>query len=60
MTFREKLMQEHPECVGTKYRGGCRGCPEEYGYENGTPKICGTRILPCRDCWDREMPEDEE
>lgn len=48
-TFKEKLQQEHPEeiLVG----GSCRGCPEEYGYEE--PINCAG--MGCDDCWDREM-----
>lgn len=33
MTFREKLFQEKPDCVGADYVGGCDGCPAMYGYE---------------------------
>jgi len=52
MTFREKLAQEHPECVDSRLVGGCSGCPEDYGYE--LEYDCGgTR---CRDCWNRQMP----
>lgn len=32
MTFKEKLMQEHPECVGNHFIGGCEKCPADYGY----------------------------
>lgn len=33
MTYREKLQREHPECVEDFYIGGCKNCPENYGYE---------------------------
>lgn len=51
MTAREKLAMEHPEFIDEKHCGGCKGCPDQYGY------------LPCPDeatcanCWDREIPE---
>jgi len=53
MTLREKLKQEHPECVDEGYEGGCRGCPDDYGYSPF--EDCG--IYDCRKCWDREMPK---
>lgn len=52
MTFREKLMQEHPECVCEDFVGGCNGCPEDYGYEPGFD--CA--VVHCHACWDREIP----
>lgn len=52
MTFKEKLAKEHPECIDPGWGGGCEGCPHGYGYE---PEFdCGD--MPCKDCWDREMP----
>lgn len=61
MTFREKLQQEHPQFLGSGFRGGCRGCPVNFGYESG---YCGGECDGtdrsdeiCRACWDREMPE---
>ena len=54
MTFKEKLQQEHPECVSDEEEGGCMGCPDSYGYDSYSP--CG---LGCDRCWNREM-EDEE
>lgn len=63
MTFREKLKQEHPECVGVAFPGGCSGCPSKYGYEGSKKEgLCGgdnykTDSATCRKCWNREMPE---
>lgn len=55
MTFREKLKQEHPEKVDVKYCGGCKYCPETYGYE--PDRYCGMADEEkCRVCWDREIP----
>lgn len=58
MTYRERLQQEHPECVDDDYRGGCAHCPEFYGYEL-TEKCLKyhTNIRNCTECWDREIPE---
>ena len=61
MTFREKLAQEQPHCIGGIYIGGCHGCPHEYGYEqadsdNMPCKGAGHHEAECRACWDREMP----
>ena len=59
MTFKEKLKSEHPDCVHPGYIGGCKGCPCDYGYEEGKP----CKVLPhlagdCgRRCWGREIPK---
>lgn len=55
MTYREKLAQEHPECVGNQHRGGCKDCPTDYGYEEGIH--CHTVGDDCTACWDGEIPE---
>ena len=65
MTYREKLMQEHPDCVNEKiYVGGCKGCPSRYGYESlsDSPHVCiGEDInQTCRECWGREMEDTDE
>ena len=59
MTYRQKLAQEHPESVGEEHAGGCRGCPHNYGYDRRRPAEdwCGT--CTCKECWDREMPEED-
>lgn len=60
MTFKEKLMQEHPDKLGEDFDGGCEGCPHNYGYEqrrtNGDWCISHT----CTECWNRQMPGTEE
>lgn len=33
MTYKEKLQQECPWYINKKWRGGCNGCPDTYGYE---------------------------
>lgn len=68
MTFREKLGKDRPDLVNdVLFRGGCAGCPSEYGYEEGAAKdalcIRGRVLFPtdkmCRECWDRECEEDK-
>lgn len=54
-TFRDRLTQEHPECVDPKVAGGCYGCPFSWGYEEKPPAICNEITLAnCEECWDRE------
>lgn len=66
MTFKQKLNQEHPECVDIVFPGGCSGCPSKYGYEKSKKNgLCGgdnykTDSATCRKCWNREMPEPEK
>ena len=54
MTYREKLMQEHPEKLGLL---DCV-CPFAFNYEAGPNKDC--EYTNCDACWDREMPETAE
>ena len=62
MTCREKLAQEHPEFVSSMNIGGCKSCPQAYGYLP-KPYYCGDSkngkeaIETCTKCWDREIPE---
>lgn len=60
MTFLEKLKQEHPESVGGGYLGGVMGCPHQYGYEKEDDRPCENQSFQCDDCWNREMPEQEQ
>ena len=57
MTYREKLQEEHPECVDSKEKGGCKGCPTDYDYEKGIH--CHTVGDDCEACWNREIPGTE-
>lgn len=54
MTYREKLVMEHPECVGDAYPGGCKGCPSTYGYEPEEDTY--EDRSSCTACWNREIP----
>lgn len=67
-TCREKLRLEYPTAIGDDpsdrvFRGGCRGCPDDYGYLD-PPRFCNDpRLDPtekCTKCWDREIPEKEK
>ena len=55
MTFKEKLKMEYPECVSGKWICGCRGCPNDYGYE----EYHSCKGIDCNECWDREIPGTE-
>lgn len=65
MTFREKLMQEHPEQCGEHFGGGCQGCPRDYGYHE--LRLCSIESMTkgdanvsydlCAACWNQQMPE---
>ena len=57
MTYKEKLMHEHPECLSESYAGGCQGCPYDYGYEPKKEDRCKKTEYNCAKCWNREMPE---
>lgn len=69
MTYREKLQQEHPEKVDDLWAGGCKGCPADYEYGSEEMDKKGACIAYgcepkeyidlCRQCWDREIPEEE-
>lgn len=53
MTCREKLAKEHPEYINNWFKGGCAGCPHDYGY---LPKPISCVTTNCAKCWDREIP----
>lgn len=56
MTYKEKLLEEYPERVDPKYRGGCCDCPKDYGYEEDKDCHYATEEK-CRKCWNRQMQE---
>ncbi len=57
MTFLEKLTIERPDMLGGI--GGGYGCPMIYGYEGEPPISCSSTAFRCRDCWNRQMPTEE-
>lgn len=69
MTYREKLQKEHPECIGTEFKGGCKMCPFCYGYEPDKSQCPCTEVgynllvnpgSGCTRCWDRVIPGTED
>lgn len=57
MTCRERLAIEHPECVNSKFPGGCKGCPISYKYA-GVPVWCQDNDPEaCSRCWDQESQD---
>ena len=59
MTFREKLAQEHPDCIGEEYGGGCQGCPRDYGYPDLRMCVDSDSDEECAECWNTEIPDSE-
>ena len=64
MTYKEKLMMEHPKRISEEGIGGCYGCPSGYGYCSKDEHWCVIRNASvghdtCAECWDREMPESD-
>ena len=55
MTFREEEAKLHPERINPNYIGGVVGCPRDIVT---CPYILGTCEKNCRDCWDREIPDE--
>ena len=55
MTFREEEVKLHPERINPNYIGGVVGCPRDI---ETYPYILGTCENNCRDCWDREIPDE--
>ena len=57
MTYRERMINLHPEFVDDKYSGGVKDCPGTY-WENaprpgGAVKCC----LDCEACWNQKIKE---
>lgn len=60
MTFKEKLLQDHPDKVRTSsISSGCSGCPSNYGYEPERDEFWCDEIS-CSACWNRQMYGAEE
>jgi hypothetical protein len=64
MTFKEKMMQEHPEYSNQFDSVVMHMCPssEPFKYESEPPKdYCCDCVNPayCEECWDREIPEEK-
>lgn len=62
MTFKEKLIQEHPEKAELAEFSITIGCPYFYGYESVESSACNCRLgggNGCVYCWNRKIPEPE-
>lgn len=62
MTYKDKVLQEHPEAADPYLWGGVKSCPSDYGYDND-PRCAGSeRHYACKEnctaCWNREIPEE--
>lgn len=57
MTFKEKLLIEHPEYTSSMNYSEY-GCPSDHEYED-KQNFCDhcTYLESCEECWDREMEE---
>lgn len=62
MTYKERMMIEHPEAIGDQHIGGIEGCPMDH-YTATTPHYCFNDgysfSLLCKLCWEREMEVEE-
>lgn len=64
MTYREKMMLDHPEEIDQECCGGVCGCPSDYyGVDHEFP-CYGTKGKSlkdleeaCTECWNREYPD---
>lgn len=59
MTFKDKLKEEYPDRYKLLSDGLPVGCPAAYGYEAHCME-CPVNDISCQDCWNREIPEDDE
>lgn len=57
MTYREKLIMEHPGIADPRHLYQLIGCPWEYGYEPQPHGRCHL-YRGCVACWDRKIPEE--
>lgn len=55
MTFREEETKLRPERINPIHQGGVFGCPRDM---EACPYILGASEDDCRDCWDREIPDE--
>lgn len=63
MKFKEKLALEHPDFVNDIFKGGCKGCPCDYGYEKDTKSVKNCKDMGgegCEYCWNRKIPGTKE
>lgn len=58
MTFRELFKQQKGYDVIANNPLSVP-CPHKFGYEHKNPEVC-RRMLDCKSCWEREVPEKKE
>lgn len=58
MTYREKFHMEHPDrdSVNTLRMG----CPADYAHNTNCPEYSDGTVMSCKNCWNREIPEEKE
>lgn len=63
MTFKERLMQDHPEKSGFSENSLIFSCPCKYGYESRKSSLINCLLRNgkgCNYCWNREIPEERK
>ena len=60
MTFAEKARKEHPELCDQELGYPTNRCPagSDFRYEAYVVGACAKNDLTCKECWDREIPEE--
>ena len=60
MTRKEWMEEKHPRKVNEKYKGGVRGCPDEYADlpdHKRSQDMC--RRMECEECWNKDIEVNE-
>lgn len=58
MTYREKFHMEHPDRDSVNTLS--MGCPADYERNTNCPEYSDGTVMSCKDCWNREIPEEKE
>lgn len=62
MTYRERMMIDHPNSVGARFIGGVAGCPNAWYPGTPKPEYCVNNSLDtdkCTHCWNRQIPNND-
>lgn len=55
-TCRERLKREYPSKVSVRFSGGCKGCPDDYGYASYDHCVRNDKgNVDCALCWDQPV-----
>lgn len=57
MTYKEKMMEIHPDLVSYEYWAGVLGCPDDY-FSLPSLCVCGS-MKHCEKCWNQEYKGEE-